>query len=359
MIDSSVDSFPGDIDISTWFNPEYLQFQHPEVTRFLGSLTFNPEITNTIVSGERARDLLVEGGFEHGAELDLPIINGIIDPPKLSDAVTERIAERDEVLLPGLAEFKYRYATVNGATEGIDQLMIGLSADKTIKKVGLIRGDYLGYYGAASTKGLEIVWADSLQEVGEPEDGVVWFVSNPSAINGNLYAPDAWQTFLDTGHKVVVDAAYVDLTIQDNAVDVSSENVIAVLTSPSKPFGFVLNKYPGVVYTRKKHDGLYLQKKFNNVPRMLTILEIQLQEKFGPHKLAELLHPTQLAICNDMSEVANGEVLPSDATLMAHATNELHQAYDRYKTVNFLERPTDYTFRLTREFARRALLAGR
>jgi hypothetical protein len=237
--------------------------------------------------------------------------------------------------------------------------MMGLKTNEVMQKVGLIRGDYLGYFGAAVTKGIEVQWADSLQEVGEPEDGVVWFASNPSAINGNLYEPDVWQTFLDAGHKVVVDAAYIDLTVADNTVNVDSENVIAVITSPSKPYGLVLDKYPGVVYTREKHNGLYLQKKFNNVPRLLTIMELQLHEEFAPHKIAELHHPTQFAICEDMSELTGGEVLPSDATLIAHATGQLHEDYDSYRTVNKLERPLDYTFRLTREFARRALLVSK
>jgi hypothetical protein len=236
--------------------------------------------------------------------------------------------------------------------------MIGLKANDTMKKVGLIRGDYLGYLGSATTKGIEVQWADSLQEIGEPEDGVVWFVSNPSAISGNLHRPDVWQTFLDAGHKVVVDAAYIDLTVEGHAVDVSSENVIAVITSPSKPYGLVLDKHPGVVYSRKKHTGLYLQKKFNNVPRLLTIMELQLQDEFAPHRIAGLHRPTQETICKDMSERAGGQILPSDASLMAHATGMLHQDYDSYRTVNFHERPSDYTFRLTREFARRALIAS-
>jgi hypothetical protein len=358
MIDSRTDIFPGNVDTSTWFNPEYLNFQRPEVAKFLGGLSFNPEITNTIITVEQARDLLLEGGFEHGAELELPIVDGIIDPAKLSEVVTERVAERDEVLLPGLSEFRYRYATVNGATEGIDQLMVGLSAAKTMKKAGLIRGDYLGYLGAALSKGIEVQWADSLEEVGEPEDGVVWFVSNPSAISGNVCTPNIWQAFIDAGHRVVLDAAYVDLTLEGDAVSVDSENIIAIITSPSKPYGVVFDKYPGVVYTRKRHDGLDLQKKFNNVPRLFTILEIQSEEEFGPHKIAGLHHPTQLAICQDMSKAADGEVLPSDATLMAYAKGELHQDYDRYRTVNLHERPIDYTFRLTREFARRALLGS-
>jgi hypothetical protein len=358
MTQEQTSYLPETIDEATWFNPEYLNFQRPEVAQFLGSLAFNPEITNTVSSVERVRNLLAEGGFNHGAELELPILDGIIYPPTLSDVVAERIAERDEILLPGLSEFRYRYATVNGGTEGIDQLMMGLKTNNTMKKVGLIRGDYLGYLGAATTKGIEVRWADSLQEVGEPEDGVVWFVSNPSAINGNLYEPDVWQSFLEAGHKLVVDAAYIDLTLADNTVNVDSENAIAVITSPSKPYGLVLDKYPGVVHTREKHNGLYLQKKFNNVPRLLTIMELQLQEEFAPHKIAELHHPTQVAICKDMSELTGGEVLPSDATLMAHATGQLHEDYDSYRTVNLLERPSDYTFRLTREFARRALLAS-
>lgn len=170
MASVEVGGFPDTVDVRTWLNPEYLNFQRPEIARFLGSLTFDPRITNTITSKGEARGLLADGGFVRGAELDLPIVDGIIDPPRLSEVATERIAERDEPLLPGLSEFRYRYATVNGATEGIDQLMVGLSTNNTMKKAGLLRGDYLGYYGAACCKGIEVQWTDSLQAVGEPDD---------------------------------------------------------------------------------------------------------------------------------------------------------------------------------------------
>lgn len=359
MIHSPESMLPDNIDVSTWFNPEYLQFQHPDVTRFLGSLSFNYEIINTYVTEDRVQGMLAEGGYEHCAESGIEVIDGVVDPPKLNRLVAERTAERDESLLPGLSEFTFHYSTDKGATEGIEKLMVGFAADDSIKKVGLIRGDYLGYYGTALAAGFDnetgIVWADSLEEIGEMDDEVVWFTSNPSAISGNLYNGELWQTFLAGGHKVVVDAAYIDLTV-NGKVNVSAENIIAVITSPSKPYGLVFDKYPGGVHLRKSHPGLKLGGKFNNVPRLLAKLEVQLQEQFGPHKIAELHRPTQLAICRDMSEASGGMVLPSDATLMAYATGQLGQDYDTYRTVNWFERPEDYTFRLTREFARRALL---
>lgn len=355
MSSSEVGVFPNSVDVATWFNPEYLNFQRPEIAKFIGGLTFDPEINNTIISDDRARHLLLEGGFEHGARLEMSMDGGI-DPLELTRQVTKRLIEIENTLLPGLSEFKYRFATNSGATDGINEVMVGLLAENAITKVGIIKGDYKGYIGAASAKGIEIQNVGSLEEVGEPEDGVVWFVSNPSAINGNLHDSEVWEEFLDAGHKVVVDAAYIDLTLEGNSVDVSSPNIIAVITSPSKPFGLVLDKHPGFVYTREKHAGLHLQKKFNGVPRLLTIMEVRLQEEFGPHKIASLHRPAQLAICQDMSAVANGEVLPSDATLMAHATGILSQDFDSYRTVNFHERESDYTFRLTKELARRALL---
>lgn len=357
MSNSEVAVFPDSVNIPTWFNPEYLNFQRPEVAKFLGGLTFNPEINNTITTEDRVRKLLLEGGFEHGAQLDIPVIDGIVDPHELGKKVADRLVERDEVLLPGLSDFEYRYTTVNGATDGIEQLMVGLLAEEDRPKIGLIRGDYMGYIGAAYVKGLEMKFADSLEEAREQNDNVVWFVSNPSAINGNLYTPRAWQEFLAANRRVIVDAAYIDLTLEGLSVDVSSPNIIAVITSPSKPLGNVQGKYPGGVCTREEHGGLSFQQKFNNVPRLFTIMEAELQDEFGPHKIASLHRSTQLAICQDMSAAADGVVLPSDATLMAYATGSLDKRFDPYRTVNSHERKRRYTFRLTKEFARRALEA--
>lgn len=107
MNSPEMDVLPDSIDVSTWYKPEYLQFQHRKVTEFLAGLTLNPEITNTTTTEDRVRELLDEGNYMLCTELDIPVINGIVDPPELAKLAAGLIAERDEALLNGLSEFKY------------------------------------------------------------------------------------------------------------------------------------------------------------------------------------------------------------------------------------------------------------
>jgi hypothetical protein len=44
--------------------------------------------------------------------------------------------------------------------------------------------------------------ADSFEEIVESDDNVVWFTSNPSAIDGNLSSPEACKAFLNRPQSV-------------------------------------------------------------------------------------------------------------------------------------------------------------
>lgn len=184
-------------------------------------------------------------------------------------------------------------------------------------ELGFIKGDYAGYEAEAVGLGITTYSVDSLGEVGDPVEGRVWFVSNPSAVDGNWHSNDSWQRFVEAGHTIVVDAAYIDLTVDEHPLDVSAKNIKAVVTSPSnKPHGLVLDRYPGIAYTREEVFPLFIARGFRPVERLINMA--QLNDIFTPHELAREHRDRQQLICDAIGRLTGVESFASDSYLMAY-----------------------------------------
>ncbi len=317
-------------------NPTFLSYQLNEVTEVLEGLHYSKHF-NPLSSEAEARELLEEGGFSIARDLTLPTTAGKVEFLALHEPIIERITNRNEALFPGLSTFEHRYPTAHGATDGILRLMAGWVGKGEMTRLGIIKGDYHDYVSQAESVGLtkdRIDMAPSLSEAGEPLDGRVWFVSNPSAIDGNWHDQEEWDQFVEAGHKIVLDTAYADLTTKtpDQSVDVSADNIIGLLSTISKPHGLVHQRYPGVVYTREDLKILSNATPYKQVDRLLIALE--LLEHFQPHQIAQIQKPRQLEICAAIGKVAQGEIIPSDVTLMATAKEQLDPSFDYLRRSN-------------------------
>ncbi len=307
---------PFQIDLRD-LDPDFLCFQPKRVTEALGRLRFPRSILSPLTTEFEARDKLCESGYDIYQDLEIPTDRGRIDFKEVHVPLVELITERNNVLLPGLSDFEKQYVTGNGSTEAISRLMAGWVGDGKMTELGFIKGDYAGYEAEAVGLGIATHAVDSLDEAGDPTEGRVWFISNPSAVDGNWHSHDVWQRFVEAGHAIVVDTAYMDLTADEHPLDVSARNIRAVVTSPSnKPHGLVLDRYPGIAYTREEVFSLFIARGFRPVERLINMA--QLSDTFPPHAIAREHGARQHFICEAIGRITGVDTFASDSYLMAH-----------------------------------------
>ncbi|MBP9738612.1 hypothetical protein KBD20_02905 [Candidatus Saccharibacteria bacterium] len=298
-------------------NPDFLCFQPQRVTEALEELRFPRSILSPLTTEAELRDRLFEGGYVICRDLEVPTERGRVDFKEMHVPLVELITERNNALLPGLSDFEKQYVTGNGSTEAISRLMAGLVGEKKMTRLGVIKNDYPVYALEAIGLGIDVDSVNSLEEAGDPVEGRVWFVSNPSAVDGNWHSNEVWQGFVEAGHDVVVDAAYMDLTADEHPLDVSARNIKGVVTSPSnKPHGHVFDRYPGIAYTRGEVFSLFIARAFRPVERLITMAE--LNDIFPPHELAREHTDRQRLICAAIGRLTGVETFASDSYLTAH-----------------------------------------
>jgi hypothetical protein len=135
--------------------------------------------------------------------------------------------------VPGIdsAARPWRYP-LHGSAAGIGQLMTHLRVVESVREIYLLQGDYEGYAAQATNNGLAVRVLGRDEAMGI--SGAVWFISNPSAIDGEPLG-DTWVAELCEHNRVVVDVAYHGLCGQRSVV--VPESAWAVLWSLSKPWG--------------------------------------------------------------------------------------------------------------------------
>lgn len=312
-------------------NPEDLQpnvlcYPFPEVRDILGSLRLPEEFHKRTLPAEAGRRILVASGYP---DLEIPAdIQGFVDLEAIHIPVIDRITKRNESLLDGLSGFEHAYP-VPGSSLSIRTLMTEWFDKGTMTELAIIDDEYDGYEWNADILRIPKHRVRSLQEAGEPKKGRVWFLSNPSATDGNWHDSEVLQAFIEAGHDVVIDAAYSGLEPSEHPFDVSAPNIKAVLTSPSKIFGVFRHRLTGVTYTREQVDSLIdSQLWFKDIPA--TMDSLALYESFGPHELPRLYREWQRIICDAISELIGKEFIPSDTILFAHSDDIMQQEYSHF-----------------------------
>jgi hypothetical protein len=326
-----------------------LCYPFPEVRELLGDLQLSETFHMSTLTVPEARELLHEGGYSFSHDLEIPTDpNGHVDFEHIHEPMTARITERNEPLLPGLADFEKQYAT-HGSAEAIFRLMAGWSATGKMTELGFVKSDYDGYVLEAMGLNIPIHDVPSLESMGDPVEGRIWFLSNPSAIDGNWHEDEMLQDFIAAGHNIVLDYAYGGLTPEEHPLDVSAPNIQAVLTSPSKIFGAFNHRYTGVAYTREQVGSLVSTMWFKSVPALMDTL--MLYETFEPQELPRQHKEKQQIICQAISELIGQTIRPSDTILMANSDNDLPPEYGLFATG-----PGAYRFRLSKLFAQLELI---
>lgn len=328
---------------SSEINPDHLMsevysYLFPEVRHIIEQTTLDPRFMRNTLTVQQAQGYLKPFAFT--PQLDLPATtDGSLNLDELHVPVIDRIRAKVERSLPGLSTFTNRYPC-HGSSPAMFALMAEWHAVGTMTSLAVLHGEYEGYAAYAEALRIPIVRYDSLENTTKKE-GEVWFVSNPSAVDGNWIDHTIWQQFVAAGHEIVYDAAYVGLT-ESGQVDVSAPNIRAVLTSPSKIFGVFRYRATGITYTREAVHSLHGTKWFKDIEALIQTLK--LYESFEQNELASTYRQRQKHIVEALSSYTGADIQSCDVLLLAHYDGRLPATFDAYKRGN------GYRFGLTKLF---------
>lgn len=264
---------------------------------------------------EEAREILEPLNFK--PELEVPATEeGKISLDMIHEPIFDRVVSAYAKTVPDLKEYKWRYPT-SGSSEGIYHVLSNLKKTE-VSEIYVPMGEYEGYREYGKETGI-ITTEFDLEDI-DPKKikPGVWFISNPSASDGNIISNTTINSLCEAGHKVILDLAYVGST-KDYVFDVSHPNIQTVLLSWSKPYGLFRFRI-GATFSRTSIDSLYANKWFKDIGRIL--LGLKVVEEIGPHKLHPVYKSLHEKIINQINADTGLGMRKSDALLLGHLKEE-------------------------------------
>ena len=255
---------------------------------------------------------------------------------------------REEAL--GLAQFKFRYPTY-GSDHAICEYMTHLRVDEGLTSIYIFENDYEGYVERAKSRGLEPVSVPITSRAEDLAPGV-WFISNPSARDGNVLPQKVLDDLLNAGHRVVYDLAYLGTT-GEHSFDLRHEGIDAAFVSLSKPYGLFSHRIGLSLFRRAVPSLIANELWFKNIFGLKLAAEVL--TRIEGKSYATKYKTEQSEIVDQLRKESGLSLTPSDAFLLAHITEtdaqsltqEQRTALQRYK------RGPRYRFCLTPFFAER------
>lgn len=248
----------------------------------------------------------------------------------------------------GLEDFPIRYPTY-GSDHAICEYLTYLKVNEGHDFIYVFENDYEGYVERAKSRGLKPVSMpiDCAPRTLTP---AVWFISNPSARDGNVLKDEIVTGLLDAGHRVVYDLAYLGTTAP-REFDLRHEGIDAAFVSLSKPYGLFSHRI-GLSFFRKSIPSLIAnQLWFKNIFG-LTLAARVLEDIDGP-SYARKYKERQSTIVNALREESGLPLQPSDAFLLAHISESDSETLtpDQRTTLQRYKRGRGHRFCLTPFFA--------
>jgi len=214
-----------------------------------------------------------------------------------------------------LQNFNFRYPT-SGSSEGIFHYL-SLLRKNGAQKIYTLKGEYEGYREYGKTIGLKTVEVDPNTNPKHLEKGI-WFISNPSARDGNIIPNQFINDICEAGHKVFYDLAYMGSTRQ-NKFDLSNENIAAAVISFSKPYGVFYDRV-GFIFSKEEIPSLYANKWFKNILSLMIAEKIVLELK--PEEIYKKYKPVQEQIIREINREFGLGIKASDALLLGYLTKK-------------------------------------
>ncbi len=210
--------------------------------------------------------------------------------------------------LPALNGFAHRYPTA-GSEEFIREYISSLKDDF----IYVFEGEYEGYGEVSKTRGIKTVELTIDTDPASLDPGV-FFISNPSARNGNILDESVILRVAEAGHRVFYDLAYLGST-EHHVFDVSHPNIVAVATSFSKTFGLFYYRV-GFGFSRDPVDALWANKWFKSVFALLVAQKVMAE--IPSRALAKKYLPIQKQIVDAIEKDTGIPLLASEAFYIAH-----------------------------------------
>ena len=276
--------------------------------------------------------------------------DGRVNLDEIHAPVIERIVDIYSSQLHGLNSFGYSYPT-SGSSEGIFHILTNLKV-KGVKQINVLKGEYEGYKIQAENLEIQVTEIDpDKTEINKLEPGY-WFISNPSAKNGNIIPNDFINALCEHGDKVILDFAYVGLT-KPHEFDISNKNIVAAVMSFSKPYGVFRFRIGGFTFSREQMPTLFGNKWFKNVPSLFQALK--LAEEIGPSGLYEKYATVQKEIIDELNKDFGIGIKASDAFLLGYLTDNdaKSRSNEQLEMIAPFKRGDSYRFCLTPYFERR------
>lgn len=276
--------------------------------------------------------------FPHGVYLKSTAGKGL---DEIEKPVINQFREFQKDALPGLDGFPYQYWTA-GSEEGIREYMTYVAATSKTPLVYALKNEYEGYDAVADTRGIKLLADDmGTGPVGH------YFISNPSARDGNILPDSTINRICSAGHKVFYDLSYLGST-QSYKFDLTHENIDAVAVSFSKPYGLFYYRI-GMLFCKHEVPGLRGNKWFKNV---LSIMIAQrLMEEIGSAMtIPQRYKPLQSYIVGHINETHGLGLECSDAFLLAYRKNAEGLTEDQLAMLAPFKRGDGYRVCLTRYY---------
>ncbi len=227
------------------------------------------------------------------------------------------------------AAFPYRYAT-SGSSEAIRERIAQFSTDR--RAVGLepvmhvFDGEYEGYAAYADAYAVRIERHDRArwrewfkQRSTGPAGADLWLISQPSAIDGNLWAdfPEFLRHLERAAPemRVAVDLAYVGTVAREYQIALTSPLIDTVFFSLSKVFGVYYHRVGGVL-SRTVMPGLVGNRWFKN--SFSLALGRELLATLPHHAIPAQYGAIQARAVTDVRSALGLPLVASDALLIAH-----------------------------------------
>lgn len=225
------------------------------------------------------------------------------------------------------AQFPFYYPTA-GASEPIRQIIFAHAANAwNPTNIMVFEGEYEGYKAMAEAAGLDCIEVDRDDWEDAASDGwggwrnggdhdALFFISAPSAIDGNVW--ENFNEFLSKMPKnsVVVDVTYVGAIGPGfERFNLNQPSVKAVVFSLSKPFGAYYDRIGGV-FMREEDMGLFGNKWFKGLTGLrLGVRLMQFNDVFAMHRLYSDLQAVKAA---EVGNALSMPLVPSDVFILAN-----------------------------------------
>lgn len=248
----------------------------------------------------------------------------------------------------GLNEFDFRYPTY-GSDHAICEYMTHLKVDEGRSFIYVFENDYEGYVERAKSRGLEPISMRLNYKLDGLEPGV-WFISNPSARDGNVLPQGAVDGLLQAGHRIVYDLAYLGTTAE-HQFDLSHQGIDAALISLSKPYGLFSHRIGLSFFRRPVRSLIANELWFKNIFGLKLASEVLTH--IDGKSYARRYKARQGEIVEQLRKDSGLPLTPSDAFLLAHITEGDAQslAPEQQTMLQKYKRGSGYRFCLTPFFA--------